>query len=108
MPLVTNNGELNMIMNDSDQNKIENQNINNTLENYQNDQTNSYDNNEIPSALLIVRIIQNHESFLSLKVLFDSGGSSTMVRARCLPVGAVPLLLSKTSKFQTIAGAFDS
>ena len=31
-----------------------------------------------------------------------------MIRARCLPVGAVPSLLSKTSKFQTIAGAFDS
>ena len=58
--------------------------------------------------MLVARAIQNHESFLPLKVLFDSGGSSTMIHARCLPVGAVPPLLSKTSKFPTITGAFDS
>ena len=52
--------------------------------------------------------MQNHESFLPLKVLFDSGGSNTMIHACCLPVGAIPSLLPKKSKFKTIAGTFDS
>ena len=95
-----------MIVNES--NTIENQNINNVLENYQNNQNNSNDNNKVPSTLLVARAMQNHESFLPMKVLFDSGGSSTMIHARCLPVGAAPSLLPKKSKFQTIAGAFDS
>ena len=95
-----------MIMNDS--NTIANKYINNVLENYHNNQNDSNNDNKIPSTLVVARAMQNHESFLPMKVLFDSGGSSTMIHACCLPVGAVPSLLPKKSKFQTIAGALDS
>ena len=103
-------------MNDSDNNRNEYQNIN-TLENYQNKNMNENENanditkidNEIPSTLLMCRKIQNQESLIPIKILFDSGGSSTMIHERCLPPGAVPSLLSSgKSKFQTVAGTFES
>ena len=91
-------------MNDSDKNNNEYQ----TLENYQTEQDNLEIDNKIPSTLLVCRKIQNQESMVPFKILFDTGGSSTMIHERCLPVGATPSLLPNHMKFQTVAGILSS
>ena len=84
-------------MNDSDNNRNEYEHIN-TLENYQNENKNENKNeidfakidNKISSSLFVYRKVQNKESTIPMTVLFDSGGSSTMIHERCLPPGVVP------------------
>jgi hypothetical protein len=41
----------------------------------------------VPSTLMVVRMIQNRESGKLLRVLFDSGGSHTVINRRVLPIG---------------------
>ena len=51
----------------------------------------------------------NRESLTPFKILFDSGGSRTMIHSRCLSPGATSLLLHNGStKFQTVVGLLDS
>ena len=97
-------------MNDSisitNNNNYQNENI---LENYQIENSTLNVNNEIPSTLLVCRLIQNQESLTPFKLLFDSGGSHTMIHSRCLPPGATPSLLQHgTANFQTVAGLLAS
>ena len=97
-------------MNDSDKNKNndEYQKLQ-TLENYQTEHDNMEIDNKIPSTLLVCRKIQNQESFVPMKILFDTGGSNTMIHERCLPLGATPSLLPNGNmKFQTVAGILSS
>ena len=86
-------------INYQNENTFENYHIENKLE----------PENKIPSTLLVCRAIQNQESLTPFKILFDSGGSHTMIHARCLPPGATPSLLQDgPTKFQTIAGPLNS
>ena len=65
-------------------------------------------NDVIPSTLLVARRIQHKESKRLLRVLFDSGGSHTLIHSHCLPLGATPTLLSAKQSLQTVAGTFAS
>ena len=62
-----------------------------TLENYQTEHDNMEIDNKIPSTLLVCRKIQNQESFVPMKILFDTGGSNNMIHERCLPLGATSI-----------------
>ena len=66
------------------------------------------DINNSQSMLLVARTIKHQESLLSMKVLFDSDGSDTMIPTHCLPVGATTSLLPTQTKFQMVAGTLDS
>jgi hypothetical protein len=61
----------------------------------------------VPSSLLIARSIQGVESKRLLRVLFDSGGTNTLINSSCLPRGATPRrLIDGPTKLKTIAGDF--
>ena len=62
----------------------------------------------IPSSLLTCKSIHTHESRRLLKILFDSGGSHTMIDSSCLPVGVNPTLLPNPTQMQTIAGSINT
>ena len=63
--------------------------------------------NVSPTAPMMARTIQGHESKRMLKVLLDSGGTKTMIHEKCLPPGATPALLTSGSqRFRTTAGEF--
>ena len=65
--------------------------------------------NEVPTTLAVVKYIQNFESKRLMRVLFDSGGSHSLIHSSCLPPGACPSLLPEGKKaLQTIAGTFQS
>ena len=58
----------------------------------------------VPSTLLISSLIQEQVSQRLLYVLFDSGGTKTMMHKRCLPRGAVPKRMEESKAFNTIVG----
>jgi hypothetical protein len=61
----------------------------------------------IPSTLMVVRMIQTRESGKLLRVLFDSGGSHTVMNRSVLPVGTTTHLVNNGEQnCQTIAGNF--
>ena len=47
----------------------------------------------VPSVLMICRSIQQQESKRLLRVLWDSGGSHSLIHSRVLPKGATPVVL---------------
>ena len=58
---------------------------------------------------MIARTIQHTESRRLLRVLFDSGGSHTLIHSRCLPKGCSPIVnQTGAQSLQTIAGSFVS
>ena len=58
---------------------------------------------------MIARTIQHTESRRLLCVLFDLGGSHTLIHSRCLPKGCSPIVnQTGTQSLQTIAGSFVS
>ena len=59
----------------------------------------------VPVSLFAANTIQKKESRSLLRAMFDTGGSHTMIHAKVLPPGAVPLTQEKRS-FKTIAGNF--
>ena len=61
-------------------------------------------NDLVPSTLLIARTMQGCTSMRLLRVLFDSGGTVTMVNRRCLPKGCNPHVLDKAITSNTISG----
>ena len=63
-------------------------------------------NDTIPTTLLIAKSIQHKESKRLLRVLFDSGGTNTLIHSGCIPLGATPSLLTERQSLQTIAGTF--
>ena len=62
----------------------------------------------VPTSFMIAKIINEKTSMRLLRVLFDSGGSATMIHDRCLPKGCVPTVLTNTVTSNTIAGNFTS
>ena len=77
------------------------------MELYSNER-NETSNSLVPSTLLAVRKIQDHESGRLLRVLLDTGASASMIQSSCLPVGATPSLLPHRVRTQTTAGTFDT
>lgn len=62
----------------------------------------------IPLALLVVKSIQGQLSLRLLWVLFDSGGTKTMINQCCLPKGAIPSKSGVSKILRTIVGEFRS
>ena len=58
----------------------------------------------VPSTLLISSLIQKQVSQRLLYVLFDSGGTKTMMHKRCLPRGAVLRRIEESKAFNTVVG----
>jgi hypothetical protein len=56
----------------------------------------------IPSSMLIAQQINNNASSRLLRVLFDSGGTTSMINERVLTKGCVPTLLKKPVLSKTI------
>ena len=61
----------------------------------------------VPHTLMVIKTIQNQESRRILRVLFDSGGSHTMIHRRALPL-ATATTKTNQQNCQTIAGTFQS
>ena len=59
----------------------------------------------IPAMLLLAKTIQGQVSRL-LSVLFDSGGTRTMIHQKCLPPGTKLVLLHNKQIINTILGQF--
>ncbi|MHA7927741.1 MAG: retropepsin-like aspartic protease, partial [Marinobacter sp.] len=63
----------------------------------------------VPSTLMVAKYIQNVESRRLLHVLFNPGGSHTLIHSRALPRGATPGTIEGGQRsLQTIAGTFAS
>jgi hypothetical protein len=62
----------------------------------------------IPSSMLIAQQINNNASSRLLRVLFDSGGTTSMINKRALPKGCVPTILEKPVSSKSIMGSFQS
>jgi hypothetical protein len=62
----------------------------------------------VPSSNLIAQQINNTTSLHLLRVLFDSGGTTTMINERALPKGCVPALLNQPILSKLIMGSFES
>ena len=60
----------------------------------------------IPCSMLLTRTINEVPSMRLLRVLFDSGGTATMIHRRALPKGCVPSLLDKPITSTTVEGSF--
>lgn len=61
-----------------------------------------------PTSLMVCKKIGGLESGKPLRVLFDSGGSNTMVNARALPKGAKVKTLPNAKACTTVAGTFNA
>ena len=57
-------------------------------------------------TLLIPALVNNHKSGKMLKVLFDTGGSHTIISRKVLPKGAVPTRLDTPITSNTAAGSY--
>ena len=53
-------------------------------------------------------VFGNNVSRRLLIVLFDSGGTNTLIHSGCLPLGLTPTLLLESQALQTVAGTFSS
>ena len=60
------------------------------------------------TSIMIVKTIHNHESQKLLRVLFDSGGTKTMIHRRALPAGVNPMLLKDKEEMTTLTGVYQS
>jgi len=62
----------------------------------------------VPTSVVVIRDIQGKdESRKPWKVLFDTGGSCSLINRRALPPGAVPARLENRQTAQTASGTFD-
>eukprot|EP00980_Cylindrotheca_fusiformis_P017071 scaffold5237_cov95-Cylindrotheca_fusiformis.AAC.1 len=59
-------------------------------------------------SFLVAKEINGKTSMRLLRVLFDSGGSSTWIHAKVLPNGCTPTCCSNPLRSQMIAGTFES
>ncbi|KAL7530913.1 LOW QUALITY PROTEIN: hypothetical protein ACHAXR_008651, partial [Thalassiosira sp. AJA248-18] len=64
--------------------------------------------NLMATSVMVVGLIQNHTSGKLLRVLFDSGGTKTMIHRRALPPGVNPMLLTERMTMSTLAGVYES
>jgi hypothetical protein len=62
----------------------------------------------VPSSMLIIQQINNNASSRLLRIIFDSGGTTSMINDSALPKGCVPTLLEKPISSKTIMGSFES
>ena len=62
----------------------------------------------VATTIMVVDTIHNHESTKLLRVLFDSGGSRTMINRRVLPKGVIPMGLKGKMRMNTLAGTYES
>ena len=62
----------------------------------------------VPSIMAIANSINNHHSTQILKVIFDSGGSATLIHKKELPTRCVPSLMTQPIKSKTVEGTFES
>ena len=60
------------------------------------------------TSTMVVKSIQNHASQKLLRVLFDSGGTKTMIHRQALPAGVNPMLLKDKEEMTTLAGVYQS
>eukprot|EP00957_Ditylum_brightwellii_P085957 6539702-Ditylum_brightwellii.AAC.1 len=60
----------------------------------------------IPITLVLVRSIQRCESWQQLKIMFDSGGSHTLIHVRALLPNIWARFSKDTKELQTLMGAF--
>ena len=62
----------------------------------------------VPTTMMIIRMIQKIPSGRLLRVLFDSGGTKTMIHSSALPRNYTPRLLLKPMKTNTIQGVMET
>ena len=60
--------------------------------------------NMVPSSVLVAKAIQNTPCTRMLRVLFDSGGTNTIIHQRALPQGVTPALDERPLRTVTAAG----
>ncbi len=61
-----------------------------------------------PVTIMVVDIISSVKSRISLKVLLDSGSTSTMINRKCLPRNCQTCKFFKSRKMETLAGSYTS
>jgi hypothetical protein len=61
-----------------------------------------------PVTIMVVDTISSVKSRILLKVLLDSGSTSTMINRKCLPRNCQTCKISKSRKMETLTGSFTS
>ena len=61
-----------------------------------------------PVTIMVVDTISSVKSRILLKVLLDSGSTSTMINRKCLPRNCQTCKISKSRKISTLAGSYTS
>jgi hypothetical protein len=61
-----------------------------------------------PVAIMVVDTISSVKSRILLKVLLDSGSTTTMINRKCLPRNCQTCEISKNRKMETLAGSYTS
>ncbi len=61
-----------------------------------------------PVTIMVVDTISSVKSRILLKVLLDSGSTSTMINRKCLPRNCQTCKISKSRKMETLAGSYTS
>ena len=61
-----------------------------------------------PVTMMVVDTISSVKSRILLKVLLDSGSTSTMINRKCLPRNCQTCKISKSRKMETLAGSYTS
>ena len=62
----------------------------------------------VPTTMMIIRMIQKTPSGRLLRVLFDSGGTKTMINTSALPKGCTPRLLEQPLRTNTVQGTMET
>jgi len=61
-----------------------------------------------PVTIMVVDTISSVKSRILLKVLLDSGSTTTMINRKCLPRNCQTCKISKSRKIGTLAGSYTS
>ena len=61
-----------------------------------------------PVTIMVADTISSVKSRILLKVLLDSGSTSTLINRKCLPRNCQTCKISKRRKMETLAGSYTS